>query len=95
MRIFSSEDEYETLLLENAARAVKTHRGDFYPLCSYGSELYAVTQEPFEANALVQARRALYGQRGIYPVSAEKTQDGYEFTVLLNGEERQMSILFE
>lgn len=94
-RIFNSEEEYEALLLENAARAIKTHRGAFYPLGSYGSGLYAVTQEPFETHALAQARRALYGQSGIYPVSAVKTQNDYKFTVLLNGEERQVRILIE
>lgn len=90
--VYNSENEYESLMLKNAARAIKTHRGEFYPKKDYGSNLYAVSKEPWEIYALCAARRALIYEDGIYPVRAEKTDSGYEFTVLLNGNERQVSV---
>ena len=45
MPVFNSENEYESFLLANTARALKTHRGDFYPQCDYGSNLYKITKK--------------------------------------------------
>ena len=44
--IFNSESEYEAMVLENTARVIKTHRGDFYPDCDYGSDVYKTANEP-------------------------------------------------
>lgn len=90
--IYNSESEYESLMLENAARAILTHRGDFYPKSDYGSDLYKISKEPEDIYALCAARRALIYEDGIYPICAAKTDSGYDFTVLLNGYERQVSV---
>lgn len=92
MRIFNSESEYEALLLENAARAVSTHLGEFYPDCSYGSGAFSISKEPKTVYAVCEARRSLRGQDGIYVISAGETQNGFDFTVLLNGSERRVSV---
>ena len=80
------------MLIEMAARAVKTRRGDFYPLSDYGSDLHKISKGPRALYALCAARRALAREDGIYPVSAQQTDTGYNFTVLLNGKERQVSV---
>ncbi len=94
MFIFDSEGEYEAFLLDNAVRAVKTQRGAFYPQSDYGSEVYRINKEPKALYALCAARRALLSQDGMYPVDARKTNTGYDFTVLLNGTERMVSVSF-
>lgn len=92
--IFNSESEYETMVLENTARVIKTHRGDFYPDCDYGSDVYKTANEPKALYALSAVCRALYKMDGIYPVSARETENGFDFTILLNGSERQVSVSF-
>lgn len=92
MPVFNSESEYESFLLANTARALKTHRGDFYPQCDYGSNLYKITKKPENLYALCAAAQALCGENGMFPVCAEKTETGYAITVLINGAERLVSI---
>lgn len=88
MFIFESEGEYCDRLLQNAAAAISTKRGEFYPQCDYGCELASADKSE---RALSQARRALKNARGIFPVSACKTQKGWSFSLLVNGVERQVS----
>lgn len=42
--------------------------------------------------ALAFARQALYGLNGVYIKSAEETQNGFDFTVIINHSERQVFI---
>ena len=91
---FNSESEYEALLLENATRKIKTHRGEFYPDCDYGSDACEFTDEPMALYALSAACRAFYKENGIYPVNVRKTENGFDFNLLLNGAERQVSVSF-
>lgn len=91
---YNSESEYEAILLDNAARKIKTHRGEFYPDCDYGSDAFKITEEPAALYALSAANRVLYKEDGIFAVSAEKTEDGFIFTLLLNSNERQVSVSF-
>ena len=92
--LYNSESEYEAILLENVARIIKTHRGEFYPDCDYGSNAFNITQEPMALYALSAANLALYKEDGIFPISAQKTENGFDLTILLNSKERQVSVSF-
>lgn len=92
--IFNSESEYEAMVLENTERVIRTHRGDFYPDCEYGSDAYKTSNEPKALYVLSAVCRALYKIDGIYPVSARETETGFDLTILLNGAERQVSVSF-
>lgn len=86
-----AEIQYIEELLQNAVIALQTPRGSFYPDKNYGSQLRAV-KEKSEALAACCARQALSGFDGVYIKSAKINDNGYEFTVLVNDQERQVLI---
>lgn len=83
--------EYIEEVLQNAAIALETLRGSFYPDKNYGSQLRKEKIKSGEY-AVCFARQALSGIDGVYVKSAKIKDDGYEFTVAVNGQERQVLI---
>lgn len=85
------ETEYIAEVLQNAAIALETLRGSFYPDKNYGSRLRKekILSEEY---ALCFARQALSGFDGVYIKSAKTNENGCEFTVVVNGQERQVLI---
>lgn len=85
------ETEYIDEVLQNAAIALETLRGSFYPDKNYGSRLKRekILSEEY---ALCFARQALSDFDGVYIKSAKIKENGCEFTVAVNGQERQVLI---
>lgn len=86
-----AEVQYIEELLQNAALALGALRGNFYPDKNYGAQLRSAAKKS-EAEAVGFARQALSGFDGLYIKSAKITDNGYEFTLTVNGRERQVLI---
>lgn len=84
--------EYTETVLQDVARAVYTKIGSFYPEAFYGSKLRLDGEPQSEAYAVSFAREALRELDGVYVESAEKTDSGYDFTIYINNEKRQVSV---
>lgn len=86
-----AEVQYTDELLQNAVLALSALRCAFYPDKNFGSRLkYA--GEKSEALAACYARQALSGFDGVFVKSVKINDNGYEFTLLVNGLERQVQI---
>lgn len=72
--------------------ALYTVRGGFYPDKNYGSEIRSVIDMPNEFCALCYARQALYNMNGVFVKSVALSNGKYDFTILVNNEERQVQI---
>ena len=86
-----AEVQYIEELLQNAVLALTAIRGAFYPDKNFGSRLKNAGEKS-EALAACYARQALSGFDGVYIKSAKINENGYEFAVLVNDEERQVLI---
>lgn len=78
--------------IQNAVRALETHRGEFYPDPDFGSLINETDREPRALYALCFARQALSGFDGIYALSAEKAGNSYSVLLCVNGNERPVTI---
>lgn len=85
------EIEHIAEVLQSAVIALETLRGSFYPDKNYGSRLKKEKLLGKEY-ALCFARQALCGFDGVYVKSAKIKENGCEFTVAVNGKERQVLI---
>lgn len=81
------ETEYSDELLQNIAVVLRAERGRFYPDKNFGAHIFSTADY-----ALAFARQALYGLNGVYIKSAEETQNGFDFTVIINHSERQVFV---
>lgn len=72
--------------------ALYTIRGRFYPDKNYGSQIRLAANMPREFYALCYARQALYNMNGVFVKSVHVSDDKYDFTILINDEERQVQI---
>ena len=83
-------------LIDDVAQSAKVllraKRGEFYPDKNFGSRLSTVEGENANAYALEYARQALYELDGVFVLKAEAQGDTIDFTLLINNEERQVSI---
>ena len=86
-----AEIRYIEELLQDVSLSLQALRGSFYPDKNYGSQLRS-SADKCEARAVCYARQALSGFDGIYVKSAKITDNGYVFTVMVNDQERQVSI---
>lgn len=86
-----AENDYIDEVLQNAVIALETLRGSFYPDKNYGSRLRKEKILSGE-HAACLARQALSGFDGVYVKSAKIIENGCEFTVAVNGKERQVLI---
>lgn len=84
--------EYTETILQDIARAVYTKKGSFYPEALYGSKLRVDGERQGAAYAVSFAREALADMDGVYVESAQETDSGYDFTIYINNEKRQVSV---
>lgn len=84
--------DYIEELLQNAVLAMKCSRGSFYPDKNYGSLLKNSIKAPAEQYVLAFARQAVECLDGVYVKSAQMNNNIAVLTVLLNNEERQVSL---
>ena len=87
-----AEIEHIEELLQNAAIALKTHRGSFYPDKNYGSALQKAGKDTDEMYAMAYAQQALYNLSGIVIKSVKINNNNYEFTITVNNQERQVLV---
>lgn len=78
--------------LKEIVMAFNTVRGNFYPDKNYGSHIKNATKLPIEFYVLCYARQALYDMNGVFIKSVSIKNKTYEFTVIVNEEERQVCI---
>lgn len=78
--------------LKEIVMAFKTVRGNFYPDKNYGSRIKDATKLPIEFYVLCYARQALYDMNGVFIKSVSIKNNNYDFTVVVNDEERQVRI---
>lgn len=81
------ETEYFDELLQNIAVVLTAERERFYPDKDFGAHIFGNADY-----ALAFARQALYGLNGVYIKSAEETENGFDFTVVINNAERQVAV---
>lgn len=78
-------------LLQTVRVVLRTHRRRFYPDKSFGRRLLS-SCEPVEQYALEYARQALDGVSAVYVKSAERHGNGVVLTLIINNEERQVTM---
>lgn len=84
----ASAEEAEAF--ESAKRILNSKKGSFYPEPEYG-----IAAEPAdESEAQCLAGEALKSADGIFVVGAEKTENTYKITLLVNGKERTVNVEF-
>ena len=79
-------------LLQNAEIILKAKKGRFYPDKNFGRRIGKAPPEQSAEYALAFAREALNGADGIYVIGAEINDSTIDFTLMINHEERQVSI---
>lgn len=87
--------EYIDELLQDAMLLLTAGRGRFYPNKDFGSYIKCISKEPFEEYALAYARQALLKINGVSVKSAKKQNEGITFDLIINGEERQVTVQIE
>ncbi len=79
-------------LLEDCVTALICPRGEFYPNKNYGSRIKRA-KDRFDAEKLLAfARQALSEFDGIYVKNAAVNNDSADFILMINNQERQVSI---
>ncbi|MCD7723318.1 MAG: hypothetical protein LUH82_05150 [Clostridiales bacterium] len=87
-----AECDYIDELLQNITTALTAERGAFYPDFGFGSCLNELGAEPQALYAPAYARQALCDFDGVFVKSAEPGNSGILITLIINGEERQVTI---
>lgn len=84
----ASAEEAEAF--ESAKRILNSKKGSFYPEPEYG-----IAAEPAdESETQCLAGEALKSADGIFVVGAEKAENTYKITLLVNGKERTVNVEF-
>ncbi len=84
----TSADEVEAF--ESAERILNSKKGSFYPEPEYG-----IAAEPAdESEAVCLAGEALKSADGIFVAAAEKIENTYKITLIVNGKERTVNVEF-
>ena len=86
--------EYIDELLQNAGLVLNAERGRFYPNKNFGSRIKEAAGRPAEY-ALAYARQALDGIDGVFVCSASQSGNSVVLKLMINGEEREVSIALE
>lgn len=89
------QGEYREAVLQDIARAIKTRLGAFYPDKNYGSRLDEINSEPALLYALCFARCAVYCMDGVYITKVDAVQGGFNFSVSINNEKKEVFVEFE
>lgn len=79
-------------LLQNVRIALQAKRKRFYPDKDFGSRISTATHEPLAEYITAYACQALERTDGAYVIKSEITGSIAAITVLLNSQERQVSI---
>lgn len=86
-------NDYINSILENCVTALVCPRGEFYPNKDFGSQIKRAKGTMDAEKLLACARQALSEFDGVYVKSAVPNENGADFTVMINEEERQVCIL--
>lgn len=86
-----AEVQYIEELLQNAVIVLQTLRGSFYPDKNFGSHL-KTSENVSEALAIGYARQALSSFDGVHIKTAKIDENGCDFTLMINDQERQVLI---
>lgn len=88
--------EYIDELLQKIAMHLTARRGSFYPDKNFGSLLRAKQlEQPKNEYALAYARQTLDEFDGVFVKSAFVKDDAVDFVLIINDDERQVSIKLE
>lgn len=87
--------EYITELLQNILIVLNTKRGNFYPDKDFGSNISKINSQPVSDYACAYARQALDSINGVFVKNCEMNANILNFNLIINNEERQVSIDFE
>ncbi len=86
----NADSTEETEALESAKRILNSKKGSFYPEPEYG-----IAADPAdESEAQCLAGEALKSADGIFVVAAEKAENTYKITLIVNGKERTVNVEF-
>lgn len=88
----SANADFTYDILCDVEAALNAVRGKFYPDKDYGSKIRSICEMPREFYALCYARQALYNMDGVFVKSVRLNGSGYDFTLRINDEERQVRI---
>lgn len=83
---------YLQALQQTVQLLLRLPREKYYPDKNFGSFLYALNAVPFEDQLLALARQALADVDGVFVRTADINGGQVVFTMLLNGEERQVRL---
>ena len=86
-----TEDE----LYQNAVLTLHAERGKFYPDKNFGSRIKATPKTSVAEQFLAFAQQALDATDGVYAIKAEIESDTAVITLLVNDEERKVSLQLE
>lgn len=86
--------DYLDELLQNVFFHLTVQRGDFYPDKNFGSNLRRLAGVN-EAMALAYARQAVDHLDGVYIKNCVYEDNGFNFCIMLNDEERQVRVSYE
>lgn len=81
-----------TEILNSCAAAIKCPREKFYPDKNFGSQILNASDKMASDELLAYARQAVSEIDGVYVKSADVSGDNAVFTILINDEQRQVSI---
>lgn len=85
---------YTDALLQSVLMLLRLPRKQYYPDKNLGSYLYQLQDFSFEDQVLALARQAVADVSGVFIKSVNTKGRTATFSVLLNGEERQVSLSF-
>ncbi|MCC8073165.1 MAG: hypothetical protein LIO62_03455 [Clostridiales bacterium] len=87
---------YDTSEILNACKlSLGYARGAYYPNKNYGSLIKTITKTLTDEYLLDYARQALADLDGVRVKSAEQSDDGVTFTLMINDMERQVQTEFD
>lgn len=87
--------EYIDEIMQNVAVVLTARRSKFYPNKEFGSYIRECPAQPRADYALNYARQAVDMIDGVYIKSAEINSNKIIFNVIVNDEERQVSVNIE
>lgn len=87
-------NDFINAVLKDCVTALGCPRGEFYPDKDFGSHIKRVKSTADSGELLAFARQALAEFDGVYVKSAVPNENGADFAVMINDEERRVRILF-
>lgn len=82
-------------LLQNIKIVLRTSKGAFYPDKNFGSRINGISNVPIDEYAAAFAREALDGIDGVCVKAAHYQDNSLTVNLLINDEERQVSVNYE